>query len=134
MKISFYILAIMFLTLSCNGDDDAQQDPEPTLNATWSLVNVSGGFAGVNDDFESGLITWNFNTVPSQITITNTNTTEVIHSGYPSGTYNYEVIITANDSTLVIEDRDLRIISLTTNQLILDEGMVSDGFLYTLNR
>ncbi|MEH1007834.1 hypothetical protein VDP25_08820 [Winogradskyella sp. ECml5-4] len=134
MKTSFYILALMLLTLSCNSDDDTQQNPAPTLHATWSLVNVTGGLAGVNDDFESGIITWHFNNEPSEITVTNNDTSNAIHSGYPSGTYSYEVVTTPNDTTVVIENTDLRIISLTINQLILDEGMVSDGFQYTFNR
>ncbi|MBU2926880.1 hypothetical protein [Winogradskyella psychrotolerans] len=134
MKSTFYFLAVLLFTLSCNSNDDAQQNSDPVLSGSWSLVNVSGGFAGVDDNFESGIITWNFNTDPTEITITNSNTASVIHSGYPSGTYNYDVLITANDTTLVIDNADLRIISLTTNQLILDEGMVSDGFKYTLSK
>ncbi|SDG71733.1 hypothetical protein [Winogradskyella thalassocola] len=134
MKTIFNILTLMLLILSCNSDDDAQQNPAPTLNATWSLVNVTGGLAGVNDDFESGTITWHFNNEPSEITVTNNDTSNAIHSGYPSGIYSYEVVTTSNDTTVVIENTDLRVISLTTNQLILDEGMVSDGFQYTFSK
>ncbi|REG89226.1 hypothetical protein [Winogradskyella sediminis] len=134
MKTYFYFLALMLLTLSCKSDDDADQNLNPTLIGSWSLVNVSGGFAGVDDDFNDGVILWNFTNNPSEITITNTNTTEVVHSGYPSGTYSYEIETTPNDTIVVIENTDLRIISLTTNQLILDEGMVSDGFQYTFNK
>ena len=134
MKTNFYFLALMLLTLSCKSDDDLDHNLNPTLIESWSLVNVSGGFAGVDDDFNDGVILWNFSNDPSEITITNTNTTEVVHSGYPSGTYSYEIETTPNDTTVVIENTDLRIISLTTNQLILDEGMVSDGFQYTFNR
>ena len=61
MKSTFYILGLILVVLSCNSDDDVQQNTEPTLFGPWSLVNVSGGFAGVNDDFEIGTITWNFN-------------------------------------------------------------------------
>ncbi|WP_417876116.1 hypothetical protein [Winogradskyella sediminis] len=134
MKTYFYFLALMLLTLSCKSDDDADQNLNPTLIGSWSLVNVSGGFAGVDDDFNDGVILWNFTNNPSEITITNTNTTEVVHSGYPSGTYSYEIETTPNDTIVVIENTDLRIISLTTNQLILDEGVVSDGFQYTFNK
>ena len=134
MKTYFYFLALMLLTLSCKSDDDADQNLNPTLIGSWSLVNVSGGFAGVDDDFNDGVILWNFTNNPSEITITNTNTTEVVHSGYPSGAYSYEIETTPNDTIVVIENTDLRIISLTTNQLILDEGVVSDGFQYTFNK
>ncbi|EPR72257.1 hypothetical protein ADIWIN_2757 [Winogradskyella psychrotolerans RS-3] len=124
----------MLLAQSCNGDDDAQQNSEPTLNTTWSLINVSGGFAGVDDDFESGIITWHFNNEASEITVINNDTSNAIHSGYASGTYTYEVITTPNDTTLVIGNTDLKITTLTSSQLILDEGMISDGFQYTFSR
>lgn len=134
MKYTLYILAFTLSLLSCNNDDDTQQNTEPTLEGTWSLVNVYGGFAGVDDDFEPGLITWSFNSDSSEITVINNNTSDVIYSGYPSGVYNYEMITTATDSTLVIETTDLSITTFTNSQLIIDEGFTSDGFLYTLSR
>lgn len=134
MKTIFYILILALVTFSCNSDDDAHQNTDPTLIGSWSIVNVYGGFAGVDDDFETGTIIWNFNEDPSELNITNNNTTEVIYSGYPSGTYNYEVITTTNDTTLVIENTDFKILNLTTSHLIIDEGVTSDGFQYTFSR
>jgi hypothetical protein len=47
--ISFFIL-IITLSISCNKDKaDA-----------YSLVNISGGFAGESDDFPKGELTWSF--------------------------------------------------------------------------
>ena len=134
MKSTFYVLVLMLLTLNCNSDDDTQQNNDPTLEGLWSLVNVSGGFAGVDDDFEVDLIIWHFNNDNAEITVTNNNTRMVIHSGYPSGTYSYEIITTANDTTLVIGNTDLKITTLTASQLIIDEGMVADGFQYIFSK
>lgn len=134
MKSYMSILFLLLITYNCDLSDDSQQNTNPTLHGTWSLVNVSGGLAGVDDDFESGIITWDFKTETSEIIVTNSNTSEVIHSGYPSGTYSYEVISTENDITVAIENTSLKLEILTNFQLILDEGLASDGFQYTFNR
>ncbi|WP_179353469.1 hypothetical protein [Winogradskyella vidalii] len=132
MKYQLFILAFTLIFFSCNSDDDAPQSSTTTLHGNWSLINVNGGFPGVNDDFESGLITWNFD--DTEITVTNNNTHNVIHSGYPSGIYTYDVITTATDTTLVIENTNSKIITLTNNQLVIDQGVAADGFQYTLSK
>lgn len=135
MKTALYIFLLALCSLSCNSDDDAQQNHEPTLNGSWSLVNVYGGFAGVDDDFETGLITWTFNSSNSEVTVTNTNTTDVIYDGFPSGTYDYELLIpTDEDSSVKINTFSYRITTLTSTQLVLDEGVAADGFLLTFSR
>ena len=135
MKSTFYILGLILVVLSCNSDDDAQQNTEPTLFGPWSLVNVSGGFAGVNDDFEIGTITWNFNLENLELTVTNTNTTNVIFDGLPSGTYDYALLTPIDeDASVVINTFSYDITTLSSSQLVLDEGIAFDGFLLTFNR
>ena len=56
----YLYIPFMFLLFSCTSDDDNQKT-EATLNGSWHLVNISGGLVGVNDDFDTGLITWIFN-------------------------------------------------------------------------
>ena len=134
MKTTFYILVLMLLTLSCNSDD-SQQNIEPTPNSPWSLVNVSGGLAGVDDDFEIGLITWDFNPNNSELTVTNNNTANVVYDGFPTGAYDYEVITQTNgDMSVIINSFSYNITSLSATQLILDEGVLADGFLLTFSR
>lgn len=133
MKNYFYVLVFAIVSFSCN-DDDALPNNEPTLNGAWSLVNVSGGFAGVDDDFEVGVITWDFNQENTQVTITNNNTVTVVHDGFPTGVYDYEVVIEEGISTIVIENFDFVIATLNATNLMLDEGVVADGFLLVLNR
>ncbi len=84
MKIYFYILILALVTWGCDTNDDGQHSSEKKLEGRWSLVNVSGGFAGVDTDFEIGLITWDFNTTSSEITVTNNNTATEIYDGLPS--------------------------------------------------
>ncbi|WP_299107981.1 hypothetical protein [uncultured Winogradskyella sp.] len=135
MKHTFYLLTLMLLTLSCNSDDDNSEQNEPTLYSSWSLVNVSGGLAGANDDFEMDLITWDFDEANLELTVTNNNTANVIYDGLPSGTYDYEVPSTTNEvTTVVIDNINYVITTLTNSQLILDEGVAVDGFLLTFSQ
>ena len=135
MKTPFCFLVLILFTFSCNSDDDAQQNTDSALQGTWSLVNVSGGLAGVNDDFEIGTITWNFNEDNLELTVTNTNTTTVIYDGFPSGTYDYELLTPTEESASVtINSFEYRITTLTSSLLLLDEGVAADGFLHTFRR
>jgi len=129
MKTSFYVLLLVLLAISCNSDDDGAQNNEPTLHGQWSLINVSGGFAGIDDDYESDIIIWDFNQDTQEITVTNTNIELIIYDGLPSGVYDYDVITTQDTSTITIEGIDFEITTLTNSQLILDQGVAADGFL-----
>ena len=135
MKTTFYTLIFTLLLFSCNIDDDTQKNCEPTLNGSWSLVNVLGGLAGINDDFEVGLIIWDFNQENLELTVTNNNTVDVIYDGFPSGTYDYEIITQTNgDTSLIINTISYSITTLSSSQLVLDEGVAADGFLLTFSR
>ena len=135
MKTPFYFFVLVLFSFSCNSDDDAQQNTDSALQGTWSLVNVSGGLAGVNDDFEIGTITWNFNEDNLELTVTNTNTTTVIYDGFPSGTYDYELLTPTEESASVtINSFEYRITTLTSSLLLLDEGVAADGFLLTFRK
>lgn len=135
MKSTIYSLVFMLLVFSCNSDDDAQQNTDLALSGTWSLVNIHGGFAGVNYDFDLGEITWDFNQDQSELTVTNTNTTTVIYDGLPTGTYDFELTESTDGSTsIVINTISYTITSLTSSELILDEGVASDGFLLTFSK
>ncbi|WP_431133263.1 hypothetical protein [Psychroserpens mesophilus] len=133
MKKHIYIFLLVVFTFSCNNNDDhCSSHSDPTLYGTWSLINVSGGFAGVNQDFEAGIITWTFDNQSQELTIINTNT-EAVFDGYPSGVYDFQVL-TPEDGfiTIVLDDSvELDIDTLTNHQLILDEGIAFDGFSYT---
>ena len=135
MKATYCFFVFMLLLFSCNQDDDAGQNRASTLNGSWSLVNVSGGFAGVNDAFQIGTITWDFNQNTLELTVTNTNTANVIFDGLPSGTYDYELLTpTDEDASLVINTLSYSIRALSSSQLVLDEGIAFDGFLLSFSR
>ena len=137
MKFNLYIFVLALFTISCNSNDDLQINDQPTPNGSWSLVNVSGGLAGVDDDFEINLITWDFSHDDLKLTITNNNTAIVIYDGLPSGIYDYEILSTTDDDEYLVVHNfgvNYKIITLSTSQFILDEGVAADGFLLQLSR
>jgi len=136
MKTTFIVFFLALLVVSCNDDDDdSQHHTDLMLDVSWSLVNVSNGFAGVDNDFEIGIITWNFNSNNFELTVTNSNITNVIYDGFSSGTYDYEVLTsTEEDDLLIINTFSYGITALSATQLILDEGVAADGFLLTFSR
>ena len=135
MKTTFYVFVLVLFLVSCNNNDDSIENTDTTLEGSWSLVNASGGFAGVNDDFEVGLITWNFNQDNLELTVTNANTANVIFDGLHSGTYNYVFLTTTGeDVSLVINSISYDLTTLSSSELELDEGVAADGFLLTFSK
>ncbi|WP_298893382.1 hypothetical protein [uncultured Psychroserpens sp.] len=135
MKSYIYLLIFTMFVFSCNNDDDGASNNESTLHGEWSLVNVSGGLAGIDDDFPVGLITWDFNLNAQELTVTNTNVELVIYDGLPTGTYDYSVMTsTGSDATIVINNVNYAVVSITSTSLVLDEGVAADGFLLTYMR
>lgn len=135
MKTPFLFLISLLFLFSCNTNDDAPPNTAPKIDGTWSLVNVYGGFAGVDDDFENGTITWNFNQDNLELTVTKTNTAAVTYAGFPSGTYDYRIFTTTGeDANLVVNSLCYDITRLIHSELLLDEDIAADGFLLTYRR
>ncbi|MBR9913440.1 MAG: hypothetical protein GYB32_01225 [Algicola sp.] len=134
MRTHLVILLYCLLTLSCNSDDDAAVVIEPTLDGQWSLTNISGGLVGLDQDFEEGTIVWDFDTENEQVMITNNSDSEMVYSGLNSGTYDYSVSSTETSTVISVDFLNLEIMTLTANQLVLDDGIAFDGFLLTFMR
>ncbi|GAA4897448.1 hypothetical protein GCM10023311_22820 [Flaviramulus aquimarinus] len=108
----------------------------------WNLINTSGGFAGVNDNFEIGDIIWVFNELTGSLTVINKNTDDMLQDGLDSGNYSY--IFSENDSNLFLTVNDsiefgLLTISedtetFTLNQNVTLAGIAADGFIYTFEK
>lgn len=120
--------------LSCKSDDDANPFMPVTLNGSWSLVQVTGGFAGVDDSFDHGVIVWEFNKQTSQVTINNANEEDTIFDGFPSGMYPFETSVSEDVTTITIDGIDMNLTTLTPTELELDEGVAFDGFFLSFNR
>ncbi|WP_109300816.1 hypothetical protein [Aquimarina sp. AU474] len=134
MKRLAYILLSFSILLGCSNDDDS--NPEVVLSGLsgkWNLVNVNGGFVGVNHDFENGIIVWDFNETNNKVVITNSNTDDTIEDSFPTGTYNYSILEVQGNQELVVDNRNLGNFEISGSQFIVDENF-RDGFRFTFSR
>lgn len=121
---------------SCNDDDPTQAS---TINGTWNLKNISGGIAGINDDYNQGIIKWIFNSQSLTLTVENNNSQNTTYDGFESGIYNYSILESGGDSYLIAEDIEFGGYTVTENNLIIDQnktliGTGADGFIIELER
>ena len=121
---------------SCNDDDSTQPS---TINATWNLKNISGGLAGINDDYNQEIIKWNFDSQALTLTVENNNSQNIIYDGFESGVYSYSILESGRNSYLIIEDKEFGGYTLTENNLKIDQNKTStgsgaDGFIIELER
>ena len=135
MKSTFFmfLIAISALATSCDNDDDSLR--QPTISGTWNLINITGGLAGIDADFEPGVITWTFNAETSMLSVENNHPeNETIYDGLETGTYSYSISNTDDEARLIIDDGDFGSYILSKNQLIIDQYYGADGYLFTLER
>lgn len=131
MKKIFLILICGMLLISCSTNNNL------SIEQKFYLVNVSGGFAGVNDSFDRGQIIWIFNEQNSTLNIE--KHTNDSFSGLNEGIYSYSIENINNDLFLHINENELGGVSTYENGMIIDENMRStgsgaDGFIITLEK
>lgn len=125
MKIFLVSFFSFLLISSCSDSYDSVDD---ILNGTWNVANVSGGFAGMDQDFESGTITWTFDASSSMLTVANNNVlVDVIYDGLDSGTYSYSILKIDSKNHLVIDDQEFAGISFANELLFLNQNEISTG-------
>lgn len=141
MKYYLILACISFFTLTnCSIGEVDTSEPQ-VIRVLWHLKNVSGGIAGVDNDFNNGVIIWEFKSETSSVTVTNTNSDTAIEDGLDSGTYTYSIEEVNNQEYLTIGSNELGSISVTSNgnQLIIDQnetstGPAADGYIYTFDK
>ena len=121
---------------SCNNDDSIQAT---TINGTWNLKNISGGLAGINDDYNQGIIKWIFDSQALTLTVENNNSQNIIYDGFESGMYSYSILESGGNSYLIVADIEFGGYTLTENNLMIDQnktwtGSGADGFIIELER
>jgi hypothetical protein len=147
MKLKFYIvLAITFLTFSCSVDnnDGLEMDEARVVQIfQWHLVNVSGGFQGVDLDFEMDTVVWIFNIDAAgsgTLIIDNNNTDTDAEDGLDTGSYSVSIPVYDTQSILLVDGNEFGGLltptedDLIVNQNITSEGTGNDGFVYTFKR
>ena len=135
MKFKNLFLTLLFgigLLVGCT-DDTNISPQDQSLNGTWKLINLSGGFAGLNENYPSGTITWTFNSQNQTIIVDNNEPTSKSFI-FDSGTYNYSIIEINNQKYLKIENDEYGGLTISTNSLTVDQndiswGVGADGFI-----
>ena len=125
------ILFVIITSCSINNDDDKPQ----VVRSEWHLKNVSGGLAGVNNDFDFKQVIWVFNELQGSLTVLNNNTNDV-EDGLDSGTYNYSLLDDGNNTFLIIDDNEFGGLIILNNNLTIDQNLTitgtgADGFIYS---
>lgn len=140
MKNVIWLFVMLFGLSIFMGCDKKNETPQmETLNGTWNLKNISGGFAGVDDDFETGLVTWTFDEPSSTLTVVNNSSQEFIYSGYETGTYTYTIVEISGHEYMIIEGTEhgkylIQGNLLTINENELQSGAGADGFVFEFVR
>ncbi|PWL38820.1 hypothetical protein DKG77_11300 [Flagellimonas aquimarina] len=119
------ILCFIALTACSNTDNESKED---ILSGVWNVQNISGGFVGMDQDFEEETITWTFNADNSTLTVVNNNVlVDVIYDGLDTGSYPYTIIEVDNERFLEIDGQEFGGILFTNGQLLLDQNKISTG-------
>lgn len=134
---SFKILSallILFLTNSCTIDDDATVDR--TILGKWNLVQVSGTIAGITDDFDYGVVTWDF--ALQSVIVTNNNVNDNLIATFESGIYSYQVSSVAVEAfsciqTISFSADDLNCLQFDNNTLYISQN-IADGITFKFIR
>lgn len=129
MKKAILTLGIILLVLqsSCSNDSNTNSN---TVQGQWKLVNVSGTFAGIDNDFEPGLITWDFNPTTQMVSIVNNNTDLDKWDVFETGVYNYQIVENPEftcGEILKIDGIEMGCFTFTNNSLVVDQS-IADGF------
>lgn len=132
-----FILTCFFTLTNCNVNEDLPEQEAQNYRTEWHLLNVSGGVAGVNDDFEANTIIWIFDQENNSVNITNNNTDDTKQDGFDTGTYSFSSLESNDSFYMVINGDELGEYTFPNQQTLqIDENYKSDsdgtdGFIYT---
>ncbi len=133
-KEQFLVLAFgIFLLQSCSPDESIPIQDNLLLN-TWHMQQISGGIAGINEQFDTDELTWTFldnDSIEVQNNV-HPDSSKYLFCLFDSGTYSYTFTDTSGVQSLVIDQYHFNISDLTDTLLDLDNGAVADGFYYRL--
>lgn len=138
MKVKLIVVIISFLFVSCQNDEEQNIEVQThSIEGSWNLKLVFGGFMPVNIDYNIGDVKWTFNTEDANVIIENnvlTTGPEDIHAGPDSGTYSYEIQLLNGEETLYIEGEEVGVILIEGNNLDIDNGLALDGYVSAFER
>lgn len=140
MKYLQFYMVIFLLISNCSSKPEINE-----LDGKWHLQNVSGGFAGVNIDFEKGQVIWDFQSEKNSFRITENFENDDPNQNYTPlkpGQYNYEIIVVGNKKFLQLEglENTIGAYEITNNgQLVINPneqptGQGADHFISLFSR
>jgi len=124
-NILIVLCCLIFVILGC--DKDSASNSKTPINGTWNVRNVSGGFAGIDDDYEEGVIIWTFDSQNSALVVENNNTSNTIYDGLASGHYSYSVLDLNKNQFLLVNNNELGGITILNSELVVDQNVMSNG-------
>jgi len=136
MKKIYALLVLPLLAMTLSSCNDNDETPAPTIAGQWKLVNVTGGFVGVNDNFPAGQITWNINTDAHTVTVVNNNTNPALQDILESGIYNYTLDPDPNSvcpNTFNVNNLDLGCYTVSNTEMVITYDY-ADGMTLRLIR
>jgi len=117
---------------SCSRDSGTMSDNP--VQGQWKLVNVTGTFGGINENFTPGLITWNFNSITQTVTVVNNNTDPNRWDVLETGVYTYQFVNNPESpcgESIEINGSVYGCYSVTNDTLVIDQA-IADGFAIKL--
>ena len=129
MKLKTLIFTLLIgsrLLSPCSNDTNINPKKE-NLNGPSNLKKLSAGFAGLDENYPNGAITWTFN-AQNQTIIVDNNIPASEGFIFDSGTYNYSITTVNNQEYLNIDSGEFGGLSISTNNnLVIDQNVMSSG-------
>jgi hypothetical protein len=129
MKKIILTLSVLLVVLQSSCSNDSNSNPNP-LQGQWKLINVSGTFDGIDNDFTPGVITWDFNPTTQMVSIVNNNPDAEAWDVFETGIYNYQIVENPEfpcGEILKIDGIEMGCFSVVNNNLVIDQS-IADGF------
>ena len=135
MKKSIIIVLSCFFIFSNCSDNQDPIEPQK-IEYLWHLVKVTGGIAGINQEFSVGTIIWSFDDASKKLVVENNNDDNAVEDALDSGSYNYDVLELEQELYLIIDENEFGNFKTSQNLLVIDQNIMStgngaDGFIYT---
>lgn len=127
------LILIFFSLMVFTACSEERMSPQES----YSLIKVSGGFAGVDENYQPGDIIWTLNDQNGTLTVEK-NISESF-TGINEGVYSYYIEIIDDKLYFNIDSLQTGGLSLFQNKMIIDENLSSegsraDGFIYRFEK
>lgn len=99
-------------------DTDTSLEDDP-MQGTWNLLNISGGFVGMDQDFEKGAIVWEFHPGQQRLVVVNNVPSDPMYAGLGTGSYRYSVEVKNSNAYVRINDVELGGVAFFRSKMVV---------------